>query len=514
MGEHEHLVARTLDDHVQIALHEHRRRFERLAADGHRQHARFRRLDVAHRRQRDRDFAFQFLVLRVFGHLERERLVRSDQRNVELLHSSGQMHLAKIRLQVDRVNPHADLFDVAAGERQVGRLVAAEDARRGDRHALGRKLRDPPPGISDLRSPGDLAIFLERLFQFVELLFGGHADHVLGLRRFVGAGIFRDQASPIGNRRVPLFLLVIHLAEQVQNRSAAAVERILGQKGGPQIAGLGVILGPPLLVAAKIFGVDDLALSGGPLLVRRVLAQIFGPGGERLVVFLLKLIAAAEQVAGLGHFVALGVTLVLEKHAQRRNRVVITAAVDVAAGDVEMGDAGQLVLGILLQERAQGGDAECQIVVAAGDRHAVGLAQVVGGLGDALAFRISMGGEQIFPRATGGRVLPQGKLVLAETEAGFDQQLGAGQIALAVLLHENVVTAGRLGKVTQQLIAAGHSQLDLDAALWLGSDFESLGVKLQRLVVIGLLRLFGRLEVAVGKLQIDVGDLLLAILRE
>ena len=103
LGKHEHLVARALDDHVQVALDHQRGGFERLAADGDGHHA---RRGAAGQRHFDR--ALQLLVLGVLGHLELERLVGIDQRDVEPLDAAGQVHLAEVGLQIDLVGADGD----------------------------------------------------------------------------------------------------------------------------------------------------------------------------------------------------------------------------------------------------------------------------------------------------------------------------------------------------------------------------------------------------------------------
>ena len=83
-----------------------------------------------------------------------------------------------------------------------------------------------------------------------------------------------------------------------------------------------------------------------------------------------------------------------------------------------------------------------------------------------------------------------------------------------MVLDELLEQRGRLGRLAEVLLALADEQFDLDLLLRLRPGFQGLLVELQGLGVVGLLLFLGRLEVGVGKFQVDVGDLLLAIGRE
>ena len=85
---------------------------------------------------------------------------------------------------------------------------------------------------------------------------------------------------------------------------------------------------------------------------------------------------------------------------------------------------------------------------------------------------------------------------------------------VGMVLDELLEQRGRFGRLAEVLLALADEQLDLDLLLRLGPGLQGLLVELQGLGVVGLLLFLGRLEVGVGKFQVDVGDLLLAIGRE
>ena len=504
LGKDEDLVAGTLDDHVQVAPDHQRGGLERLAADRNRHHP---RLGVAGKRHFQR--TLQFLVLGVVGHLELERLVGVDQGDVELLDPPGQVHLAEVGLQVDLVGADRDGLDVARGQLQHGRLVGAEDPLGRHGEGLGRQPGNGGSGVADLVAPGDLAILFQGLGELAELLLQGGGDHQLPARRPVGVGILRDQPAPVGDGRVPLLLPVAHLAKQVEDFRTMGVQRILGQELGPELLGFVVLLGLVLLVGHQVLGADDLALDRAPRFVRGVFNEVFLPGGEGLGEFLLQLVRHAQEASGIGHLLAVLVAVVGQEPREALHRVFVPPAMNVALGDLEVGQAGQLVLGKTLGERFQRGGAQAQLLVALRLGNPPGAGEVIARLGDPLRLRVGVLGQQVLPGPPGLLEVPFGQPALAQAIAGFDVQRAVG-----VLLDELLVQARRLAVVPQFLLALGYQEFHLGPLFRLGTHVQRLLVELHRLLVVGLVLLLGRLEVVLGKLQVDVGDLLLPVLRK
>jgi len=343
LGEHEHLVARTLDDDVQVALQQQCRRFQRPAADGHGHHA-----GLGRRRQRHGDMVLVPLVRLVIGDLVLERLVGIDQRDVQRFDAAGLVHLAEVGFHVHRENPHGDGFDVPRDQLQLRRLVAAEHALGGDGHGLGRQPCDAAFGLCSGPAPVQLAVLDERLVQLAEFLLQRAGDHQLGAGCFLGLGVLGRQLAPLAERGVPFLFGVTHLGEQVQRGSRTRVQRVLGEELGPQLPGGGVILALVAIGRFGVFGVDDLPLHGAPGRVRRVLGQEFLPDGQRLVELALHLVGHAQQIARVRDLFRLGVTLVTEEGRQRSGGVSEVAPISVGEPDPQLGLGGQRVFGEVL----------------------------------------------------------------------------------------------------------------------------------------------------------------------
>ena len=225
LGKDEHFVARALDDDVQIALDHERRGFECLAADRDGHHAGRGIFGKGHF-----DGRRCLLILGVSGNREFKGGIRVDQGDVELFHARGQVHLAEVGLHVDLVCPNGHRLDVPRRELDERLLITAENPLGGDRQALGGQPGDRLLGLSYHRPPVQLLVLLERFGEPAEFLFERRGDHVLAAGRLVRLGIFRHQAAPIGDRRIPFLLVVVYLAEGVENRRVALVERVLGQE--------------------------------------------------------------------------------------------------------------------------------------------------------------------------------------------------------------------------------------------------------------------------------------------
>ena len=398
-GKNERLIARAFHDQVQVALDDHRRRLERLAADRDRHHAGAGRIDALGRRQRDLDLVDALLVLLVVGHLELERGVGVDQCDVEPFDAAGQVHLAEIGLQVDRVDVDRDRLDVPRSEFDRRRLAATKDPLGRDRHALGGQSGDALPGRAGRRTPGQLLVFIERLFELAQLRFECPADVQLRGRRLLGLGVLRDQPAPIGDRLVPFLLGEIHLSQLQQDAPIPAVQRVLGQEGGPKLPGAAVVLPFQRVGRLEEFGVDDLALGLAPMMVRRVLAQVVGPGGQGVVELLLQLVRLAQHESGRRQLLAVGVARLGDQLEQRRDRVFIPSAMPIALGDPQVGFAGRFVFGIFFQEPAQCGHPQAQRLVALRLGDAVRERDVERRLGQTFRLRVRVQREQILPRA-------------------------------------------------------------------------------------------------------------------
>ncbi len=95
----------------------------------------------------------------------------------------------------------------------------------------------------------------------------------------------------------------------------------------------------------------------------RVFHQVFLPRGQGFGELLLELAAAAQEIAGLGHFNALPVAIQREKRFQAGDGLLVAAAVDVAAGDVQVRAGGLLIARKPFQEPLQSGYAEAELPV-------------------------------------------------------------------------------------------------------------------------------------------------------
>ena len=188
------------------------------------------------------------------------------------------MHLAKVGLQVDRVHPNRHRFDVPGGQLQQRRFIRAEHPFGGHAHRLGGKPSGGQLGLIGMLAPSYLAVFFQRLFQLAQLLLQRRSDHELRLGGRVGLGILGHQPPPIGDRLVPLLLLMVHLAKQIEDLRIAPVQRVLDHELRPELSGRIVLLVLILVLGHQVFGTDNLPLHTAPGLVSRMQREILPPG--------------------------------------------------------------------------------------------------------------------------------------------------------------------------------------------------------------------------------------------
>ena len=509
LGEDEDFVARAFHDQVQVALDQERGGFQRGAADRHGQHARGGLCLVRACHERDLNLLLKLLVLGVVRHLVFEVLVRIDQRNIEPLDAGGQVHLAEVGFQIDRVRSNRDAFHVPRGELEPRRFIGAKDALGHNRQFLGCEPGHARQGLAGEGTPIQLAIFLECVLELSQLFLERDGDHELGARRLIRVGVFRDQPPPLADRVIPFFLLIEHVPECEQDGRIATIERVLDQEFRPEFASRVVVLGLEFLLALQELRVDNLPLDFAPGLVRWVPGQIVAPGLEGLGEFLLQLVGPAQQVASVRDFVRGLVALVGQEAVEALDRVFVPRAIDLAAGDPQVGLAGQLVTRETLEKGLERGGAERQIVVRVRSRDAKRLREVERGLGDPFAVGVGISGQQILPGAPCLGSLTETQLAFTQPIPRLDIQGASGMI-----LGELGVAVRRLLEVSQGLVALGHADLDPGALFRLGADGQRLVVELEGLVVVGRLDFVLGLEVGLGEFQVDVGDFLLAIERQ
>ena len=252
-----------------------------------------------------------------------------------------------------------------------------------------------------------------------------------------------------------------------------------------------------------------------------MLGQILPPGRQGLGEFLLQLVRTAQQVAGLGHLLAVLVPLLSQELLKRRHRVLVTAPVYVALGNFQVGLAGQLVIRIPLDERHQCRGAQAQLLVVLRLRNLPRPRKLEGGLRDPLPpiggaascptewAGVGVLGQQVLPGPSRLFQLPFRQPALAQPVACLDVQRAVG-----VILDKLLKQARRRTVLLQVLLTLGHEQLHLGPLLGLRPHLQRLPVELQGLLVVRFVLFLGRLEVRVGELQIDIRDLLLPIGRK
>ncbi len=165
LHEHKKLVARCLDDGVEIAADHERRRLQMFFV---------RHLDDINTRHLDLGQViggFHRLVTRVFGNIDGPFSVRGDEADVERFHFADGVLLAEIRLGVEFVRAEGELFEVS---REVIFRCGVSPVRnvRGVTTVSASRFhhRDPLPC---LRSPRLQRHFLELVDRFLGIaLFG------------------------------------------------------------------------------------------------------------------------------------------------------------------------------------------------------------------------------------------------------------------------------------------------------------------------------------------------------
>ena len=119
-------------------------------------------------------------------------------------------------------------------------------------------------------APRQLAVLFQRLVEPGQFLLQSRGDHELSARGGIRVRILRHQPPPCGDGRLPLFLVEICLAEQIEDRGVTRVQRILGKKRTPELSRRVVLLGLMLLRRHQVLGLDELPLHLAPGFVRRV----------------------------------------------------------------------------------------------------------------------------------------------------------------------------------------------------------------------------------------------------
>ena len=309
------------------------------------------------------------------------------------------MHLAEIGLQVELVDAGGDRGDVPRHEFQ--RLVAAEDPLGRHAQGLGGQSGLVAAGLAGRRALRHLAILLQGVFRLVEVVLERPGDQQLGLPRMLVTGIFRDHPPPLADRRFPFLLPMVHRAEQEHDLRTARIQRIPDQELRKQRGGPGIVSRVELVHRHAIFRVDDLLLHGAGGLQGRVLDQVLPPRGDRLGQIALQLVGSPQQAARLGDFLAVLVAFVLQEITERRGRLVVALAVQLALGNHQPSLAGQPMRGIPPGERLQSRNAGPQLFETFRPGQVPRLGQVERGLGDPLRFRTAVLVEKFLPGEPG-----------------------------------------------------------------------------------------------------------------
>ena len=186
-----------------------------------------------------------------------------------------------------------------------------------------------------------------------------------------------------------------------------------------------VVLGLELLGGHQVLGVDDLPLHVAPRLVGRMLRQVLAPRGQRLGELLLQLIAAAQQVAGVGNLLAVLVAVVGQEPLEAltasscRPRCMKLKAISRWAW------LASLCAGNRSMNASQRGHAEVQFLVVAA---AAGICHVRARLNCASAIRSDCESSYLASRSCHVRraclQVALGQAALAQAEAGLDRPAG------------------------------------------------------------------------------------------
>ena len=141
------------------------------------------------------------------------------------------------------------------------------------------------------------------------------------------------------------------------------------------------------------------------------------------------------------------------------------AQVLIALPDPQLGLRGQRVLRKILQEAAQGGDAQRQLLLVAGSRQLVRLGHPEGGLGQQVGRGSLVQIQQVLPSLPGLGWCLVGQQGFAQPKAGLDHQR-----VIDVLAEELAVQFRGLGEFVQLLLALRDQQFQSHAALQLRPD--------------------------------------------
>ncbi len=181
----------------------------------------------------------------------------------------------------------------------------------------------------------------------------------------------------------------------------------------------------------------------------------------------------------------------------------------VAACDQQISLASQFVIGILFDEAAQSRDPQIEVDARRRLWQLKSQRQVVGSFRDERRGGVLMRGEQVLPSPPRLVVLALLKLALSQTKPRLDVQF-----VVRVLLDKLGETFDGFVPILQVLEALPDEQFGFGPCLRIGSHLDRFFKKREGLLIVGGFRFVVGLEIAMGELQVDVGDLLFAVGRK
>ena len=365
LGEDEHLLARDLDDGVEVAADDQGRGLEVLLV-GHLDDVDAGHGDLEVIRRLDR------LELRVCLDGHRPLGIRRDQADVERGDLAQHVLLAEVGLGVQLVGGEGQVLEVPGRDLEVGRLARAEGPGGDDGQGLGLHHGDPLVGLRLPGVGGHLAESLDGPGRVALLGLEDRGDVELGVRGGLGAGELADQGVPGGDRLVVFLLRLEALADLEEHLGHPGVERVLADEGLPGAAGVGILLEGQGVGGDLELGVEDRPLGVGRLRAVGVLGEVAAIGGDGVVELPLALQGlgdlergghgqVGEVAFGLIRLGPVGVSLEEGPEGLDGGLGLARPPVQVRLADLVRGSDGLRVRRGDGQEPAEGGDPEVEL---------------------------------------------------------------------------------------------------------------------------------------------------------
>ncbi len=219
LREDENAFPRGLDDDVEVALQNERRRLVILLVGD---------IDRVCARLLERQFylLLDWLVASVIFDLHLPHLVGGDKPDVKVLDAPNEMNLAEVVHEVYPIRLHRQLLDIANLNLDLRLLVVAERSLGEDGQLLSFH---PSDSLFRLRlpvAPRDFLIFINGFLQLFLLLLENLPDRELGVRSLLAARKLAYKLPPLRHSIIPFLLLEMALPDRVHNRGEPPVQRM------------------------------------------------------------------------------------------------------------------------------------------------------------------------------------------------------------------------------------------------------------------------------------------------